>query len=392
MKSARTFFLTLGIFCLPVFLFAHPMGISFDEMIHRCKKIVVAKFLHSYLNETSFSLQVEYALKGKSDEGRITVGRAYGKPRLFEGDRFMAFINEKNELEWAGYSDSLETDMIDLVGFYDFNAYDIWPSGITMVQLKEYLADGKFEGTVEGNLEFFNYKTQLSEKTETAFKISYTYFSEDSLTYKISSSGLKLVDFKPNPSMRFWGNGVGLTYEENEVRPLEIDGYMDSVYADGKSCHAQFSVREPEDVDKESFDEYLAHPEYGPQYYELEFTLNDTGKYTCVYGIESGRIGYLIYNGRNLECESESCPTKDEKGEFHFGGDDEIVVYLDVLPDEKRFHDFNGYGTIYFIPGLRMGGWKGDWLQKENGKQVNKGKCTVTLKKILFTKNVNYGK
>lgn len=384
-------FLLLGIFSLPVFLSAHPMGIRFDEMIARCKKIVVGKFLHSYLKETNYAIDVEYALKGNVGAGRMTVGRAYGRVGLQEGTRFMAFVNEKNELEWAGLSDSLETGMIYLRGFYDYNSYDVWPSGLTMVQLKEYLANGKYDGTVEGNLEFFNYQTQQSEKTPTSFKVSYTYFSDDSIVYETSSAGWTLVDFKQNPEMHLFGDAVRLTYESNGYRPLEIDGDVDSVYAGGKNCHATFRIWEPEDLDKEHFYEYLAHPEYGPQYYELEFTLNDTGKYTCVYGIEMGRIGYLIYNGRNLECESSGCPTKDEKGEFHFGND-EIVVYLDTLPNEKRFENFNGSGSIYFLPGLRMGGWKGEWLQKENGKLENKGKCTVTLKKILFTKNPNYGK
>lgn len=394
MKKMRNLFLL--VFFIPVLLGARPMFIDFDEMIARCKTICIAEYLGSSQKDTKFKLRIESVLKGNEDGSTIIVNRASGNPYLEKHKRFIAFINEKNALAWGGFAEDLETEMIHLKGFYDYNAYFISPSGITLAQLKQYLAEKKFDGSMEGNLEFFNYQAQLHEKTETSFFIRYTYYSNDSIEKKISWKGLQLIDFSDSLTFHFWGNGLQLEFESNMIRPFSVNGFVDSVYADGKTCRASFEVVEPANLSKADFDKYLSHPEYGPPYYEIEITLNDTGKYMYYYNF-GWLEDYLQYGNRKIKSKGCGPPTRDEKGEFHFGEGysgtpDEIMIVIDSLPNEPRYKSYTGSGSIYFVPGLKNGGWQGDWFQMENGKMVLKGRCTIRLKSVQFNPNRNFKK
>ncbi|HEU4719412.1 MAG TPA: hypothetical protein VFU15_16320 [Bacteroidia bacterium] len=389
-------FFALVTFCFTAgILSAHPMEIDFDEMIAKSKSIFIAHFISDNLDHTEYKLAVESVLKGHETQAVVKAGKAYGRVFMEKNTRFIAFINEKNQLEWAGFSDSLETGLISLHGFYDYNSYDVDPDAVSLVQLRQFIHEHKYDGSIDGNLSFMNYGTMQQEKTPVHFHISYTYHSGDKVSTECTQDGLNLVDFTNKPSIYFWGSGLRLTYEENEVRPLEIDGYVDSVNADGKSCRAYFNVWEPEDLDRQAFFDYISHPEYGPPFFEIELCINDSMKYPFFYNVNYGFDDYLQYGKTKLKTENFDAPTRDQKGMLSFGGPMspvDIEASLDSLPDEPRFSEFHGSGTIYFIRGLRIAPWKGTATITQNGKKTAEGKCTVTLKATHFNKNVNYGK
>jgi hypothetical protein len=381
---------------MPLLADAHPMSINFDDMIAQSKRIVIAKYSGNDTNEFQFRLRVESVLKGGATDSIITVGRAYGKPYVRENSRFIAFINEQGLWEWVGEGDDLENGMIEMRGFYDWNAYWVSPAGITMTQLKQYLKEKKFDGTMEGDLEFPDYSLGRSEKTNTHFTIAYTYYSHEKTAHKMTVTGLPLIDFKAEPKVYIGGNTAYIEYEENMVRPLQFNGGVDSVYTGGKNFHVRFGVEEPRDLDSSQFYEYLDHPEYGLPSYELEFVLSDSTKYSFVIIPESGNREYLQYGNRLIGDQEYGQSTKDTHGGFKFGelgGETEVEIILDTLPDEKRFTDFlNDSGSLQFIPSLKTESWKGEFFARENGKMVSKGRCTVRLKKTSFTKNENYRK
>jgi hypothetical protein len=372
------------------------MIIPFDEMISKCSKIVIGKYIDSDEPRFNFRIQVETVLKGKTGEKIISVGRATGSPDVAKGKRFIAFINETNGWEWVGTADSLETDIISMFGFYDFDGYLVNPSGITLVQLKQFITEKKFDGFMEGNLEFFNYQTAKKTKTGISFAVNYTYFSNEKIVEKVSWKNLDLHDFKSKPKTGIFGGGCRIEFEENMVRPLSFAGFIDSVHSDGKSFHARFMVAEPRDLDYDSFYSYLAHPEYGLPGFELEFALSDSTKYYFDMVAESGNSEYLIYNNKQIPVQECGQSTRNNKGGFKFGelgGETEVEIVLDFLPEEKRFNDFlYDSGSLLFIPSLQTAPWRGEFFVRENGKMKSKGRCTVRLKRIYFTKNENYKK
>src|SRR6185295_5434371 len=162
----RILILILSVFLFKGIVIAHPKFIDLDEMIANCKYIFIAKFPGGDYERKKYRLEVERVVKGEIDKKYITVDRCHdGMARLDSNERFLAFINKENELKWAGTSSDLDSGMIYLKGFYDYNFYDISPGGISMVQLKEYLQTGKYSGEIEGNLEFVSYPSLNKEQT-----------------------------------------------------------------------------------------------------------------------------------------------------------------------------------------------------------------------------------
>jgi hypothetical protein len=331
-------------------------------------------------------------LKGKAVTGVIKVKRGSGTPRVIAGERIIAFVDDENRFDWAGRADSLECDLIMLAGFYDYNAYWVFPDAVTMAQLKQYLNEKKFDGEGEGSLQFFSYEKQIWETTGTSVHFTYTYFNDDSVSHRLEVKGLPLIDFKPEPEFGFYGSGIGLEFEPNMVRPLTLNGFIDSALADGHHFTAHFEVKEPENITKEMFYEYLAHPEYGPLWFEKEITLASGEKYTLAEGQEMGRIGYLIYGKDTIDCPAGGNPSTEDSSYYLFGNyyDPFIKVELYPLPkDDPRFREFRG-GTWSDIYALRMTNYVGRFYVKENGVLVDKGPCTLSLKAAHFTRNLNY--
>ncbi|MBI3510539.1 MAG: hypothetical protein HY064_07735 [Bacteroidetes bacterium] len=373
---------------------AHPMAISFNEMIKQSKTICIAKFLDEYNYESlAYNIGVEEVLKGKQDTGKLSVTKAYGTPQLKKGERFIAFINESGALEWGGTADDPEKDLIQLQGYYDYNAYFVSPGGLTLVQLKQYLAENKFTGELNADLEFFDYEKQVFEKSQTSFHCTFTYDDSDKETYDLKSTGLTVVDFKGKPEFSYDGSGIQISYEENMVRPLQFDGIVDSIGSGGHYFHCQVSVSEPENLDMKMFYEYVAHPEYGPLWYELQVTLEDSTKYTIVEDIEMGRIGYIIYGKDSIECNAGGGPSRTDTSYYIFGGYDDplIRISLDCLPqNDPRFKDYTGESDLYLIPALRMTNYTGRFYVREKNGLMFKGNCTISLKAIHFGKNENW--
>jgi hypothetical protein len=413
MKKLYSFLLPL--FLLPLFSSAHPMAINFEDMIHQCKLIVIAKFQGAAFEDTKYNLEVESVLLGTENKKNITVGRAHGRPFVrrhehLSDKRIVAFINKKNEWEWIGVTDSLEsleTGMIYLSGFYDYNDYEVDPGGVSMVQLKEFIQSGKFKGTMEGNLEFKDYNSNAKKKSATHFTITYTYYNSDKVVSDITSDQLPLVDFPKKPEIYFYGEGIQLTYEENLIRPLVIWGLVDSVYASGKDFHATFEVDEPENIDSTLFYKYLSNPSLGPLYYEMQIKLNDSTSYPFIYNIESGRFGYMEYENEKIECQKLANPLTEDSGYFEFrrlwndpngwNAWDTITIRIEIkkLPDEQRYKDLKGSYDWVLIESLRIAPFNGEFFLitgVNQDKKVSKGKCTISFNRTLFAPNPNYGK
>lgn len=83
----------------------------------------------------------------ESPDGHVTV----------DGERVVAFVDAKNRLRWVGRKiagPDLEHGVLQLSGFFDFNAHLVRPSMMTLPQLKGYLATGNLHTNVAATIAF----------------------------------------------------------------------------------------------------------------------------------------------------------------------------------------------------------------------------------------------
>lgn len=376
-------------------LSARPMGIAFNEMITKCKTIVIAEFLGPEFPDAEiqmrFKLKVTKTLHGSVTSDTILVGRAHGRPYVREGVECIAFINQSGDFEWVGNSvgnKPLEQSVIFMEGFYDFNAYLVSPSTITYSQLISYLKTKSYSGKVVGQLHFLNPETAKMEPGTISFNIDYTY-TDGKIEQKVTSKGMEIVDFEqPNLWLSSWESEIVLEYESNLVRPLNIIGDIQQLNDDG-TFSVVFWLEAPEELTELEFHRYLAQPAYGHPYWEIDVITEYDGKsYLLVLGKEIGRIGKLHgFKGRTYGCKGLSPMGAENTGHLKFEYDEDVVIELPARPTDRELMD---YSHEDFIRQLRLKPAEGIIYVKKNGKKKELGTCKLVFKRTLFTDNPNF--
>lgn len=370
---------------------AKQINISLEGVMVQSKSIVIGTYLGEYVAGKSYHIDVDTTIKGAPREGIISVGKAKGIPRLAPGTKVMAFINQYDQWEWYGRAKDFNHSVIYLAGHNDYGAYDVYPDAISMVQLSDFMQTGKFSGVIEGNLRFWSFEKDAYEAGATYFAIMYTYYNRDSVVTRQMAGGLSTGTFNATPEVFFTGSRVVLTYDENQFRPLEIGGFVDSVKANGRDFVADFQVWMPSNLSKAQFAQYTAKPELGPLCYDLTVSVNGKN-YAYVCGEEEeGDIGYLRFEGRDIPCTQSSMPTDDQGGILKFGtwSQSEVEIVLDEVTAAVD------YDLVRRLPGNRMISivrytpLLGELFVYENGIRISRGKCVIDVAKTRFTRNLS---
>ncbi|HET6991260.1 MAG TPA: hypothetical protein VFJ43_08055, partial [Bacteroidia bacterium] len=268
------------------------------------------------------------------------------------------------------------------------------PGNLTMVQFKQFLDKGKFDCSLSGPLVIFNYRKLKFDTTRTTFTVTYTYHSNDKTTYEVKSSNLPLKGIADHPDVWTEGSSVGITYEENMVRPLEFYGYAIDDPRDGKTYRAIFILKEPEHLDSTMFYQYLENPAVGPIWYRMTIIMSDGTKYHIDRDRYSGQIGNLVMGNDSIECATGGPPSTTDTSFYKFGDywNPSIVLALDKLKKGIKDTGEIGINNPDELELLEMTDFTGHLYVKENGVMVNKGKCKIVLDGIFFSGNMNYGK
>lgn len=370
-------------------LCAKTINISIEGVMVQSKSIVIGTYLGEYVAGKSYHIDVDSIVKGAPRDGIISVGKAKGIPRVAPGTRIMAFINQYDQWEWVGRSSDFAHDQIYLSGISDAGSYDVYPDAMSMVQFGEFMKTGKFTGVIEGNLRFWSFEKDAYDKSNSYFAIMYTYFNKDSVTTRSLAGGLNTGEFGTNPEVYFAGSNVILTYGDDPYRPLQIGGFIDSVQENGKDFVADFQVWQPANLNSNQFTEYIAKPEYGPLCYDLSVSVNGKSN-PYVYGEEEGDIGYLVMDGKQIECTQSSMPTDDQSGILKFGtwSQTEVEITLDEVTPAIDFDLIRRMPGERMINILRFTPMSGEMFVYENGNRVSKGRCVIDVVKTRFTKNL----
>lgn len=375
-------------------LSAEPLFIYFNEMMNKSSLIVMGTYLgcdgkNPYESFHYYFLAKE-VVKGKISKDTLVFQRAQGAVYLETGKEYVAFINQDNGFEWVG-SDKVGKKITDesllfLEGFYDYNAYLVSPSMVSYAQLKDYVTTSTFNGSMYGDVHFFNTHEKKMKPSTIHLEIKYSY-SKGQLSSDISLEGIKLNDFNKSPafSLPCWDDIISVVYEPNLVRPLTFNGKLNNLHPSSHRFRVTFWVNEPEELSYEEFNDYVGNNKNGPGYFILELSLNNQ-TFNIHLNEERGRIGKLIqFNGENLNISSLS--DAPERSIVFGYPESKYKLVLDDCKIDKSVFEFSEYDLI---TELKVGPITGKWVDLKNpGTGI---KCTLTYKATHFTVNQNYGK
>jgi hypothetical protein len=289
---------------------SEPMYIDFYEMMQKSTQIFIGTYVEPIGRfGLSHSLQVETILKGSLKPGQEVTYMTSGQVGFKKGDRVIAFINEDSTFEWVGLpvnkeeKEIHENTLLMLEGFYDFNAYIVGPSTLTLGQLKQYIKENKYDSKINGHLHCFSNQTLKMEKQEVLIEVTYTYRGKEEGTTDIKVNGMSWYDFpkKPFLSLGSWASEIELRFELNKYRSLTIVGKLEGKN-NTNGINAYFWVQEPRELTFDELKEFILHENYLNPYYELELKTQNKGICTIELGREGGRIGQIKgYDGKDLE-------------------------------------------------------------------------------------------
>ena len=380
-----TLFLLFCIVCLsPSYGKAKPILISFAEMMEQAETIIVARYQGMSDGGVfgPYLLEVSEVIKGNVNTITIEASLGTGQVDFPIGTECIAFLKQDNSFEWVATIAKEESKRIDeallfVRGFYDFNAYLVYPSCMTLHQIKNYIETSNLNYQFEGDLYFFSDKSQQMEKSNISFSVNYTY-QKDTSYWEVDSKNITIIDFPkiPEVSLSAWETILTLEYESSLNRPLVIEGQILS--KEDNIFQVLFWVEAPEEITYKDFKNYLQKPEWGHVYYELELE-HDEKTYPFIYHQEIGRIGNLEgFENSVLSCQSLS----REALEFSLGDNTDLVIKFDV---EELDKDFGEYSSDDFIRALRLNNFKGRILKVRNGQIIKDlGDCELSFKNFHF--------
>jgi hypothetical protein len=363
---------------------------SLEEVMVKSRTILIGTYLGEYVGDKSYHIDVDTTVKGATKSGIISVNKGKGIPRILPGTQVMVFINAQNQWEWIGRSENFRKAPIYLSGISDAEKCEVYPSALSLVQLKDFMRYGQFSGAIEGTLRFWNFQSHAFEYSDTYFAVVYTYFNRDSVVTRSLSGGLNTGLFPNKPKVYFDGARVVLTYSENEFRPLEIGGRVDSLKPNGHDYVADFQVWMPQGLNKQQFTQYVAKNELGPLCFDLSIQ-NGNQNYTVAFGEEPGEIGHIEMNGESYECFQASVPTDDQHGSMKFGtwSNTAIEIVLNPVPETIDYDSIRAMPGDRMINILRFIPITGEMFVMENGQRVSRGTCTMQIAQSRFTKNLS---
>ena len=103
------------------------------------------------------TLDVDKVVRGTVTRGPLAVKESPDGIITVNNERVIAFVDGNGALRWVGRlvaGASLETGVIQLQGFFDFNAHLVHPGLMTFAQLQTMLATGLLDQTFDATLAF----------------------------------------------------------------------------------------------------------------------------------------------------------------------------------------------------------------------------------------------
>lgn len=369
-----------------------PMFISLAELSDTAHTIVVCKYLEPgpdspFGGASEYHLDVIKSLRGEVEAGPFTVKRGNGMADILPGTLCIAFMSGDMEWSWVGIPRNTAQPwegVWDLSGFYDFNAYLVGPSMLTLGQLKRYLDGEPLAYQLQGPLAFFD--PVSGELKDSDYQLSFTWKPESQEAWEFKSD-LPLVDFD-QPESAWISNGFepdfSARFQSSQGgRAMEIYGMIRSLDGQTGVMKTCFWLYSPKLYTEEMLLPFLKDYTCRHPWYEIEIDLEDGRTWILEWDKEYGNIGDLVLeNGRRIELN-----TADGEGLWVKAGKDSNFWKIEAQSNLKKDQGFILAGTDgAFIQSLLLGEMNGKWSREKNGIVSDSGKCKWKLKKTHWTR------
>jgi hypothetical protein len=159
LRRLLTVLVALGVLSLAPVVRGAPMYTDFPT-IRASATVVVLGTVHQTLgpnNTALVSVDVDKVIRGSVPLGKMSVKESPDGHITVDNERVVAFVDGSGALRWIGKllaGPSLETGVIHLEGFFDFNAHIVRPGVVTLPELQKLLATGQLDQTFDATLAF----------------------------------------------------------------------------------------------------------------------------------------------------------------------------------------------------------------------------------------------
>jgi len=138
---------------------AKPKSTTFEKLIEGSVTIAVAKFADAGPDRNKLVVNLDFLriLKGDMKPGKHRIAFEDHPWFANKGDVFVVFLDADKIWRFVAHplnGKKLEEDLLQLDGFYDYNAYYVNPALVTLDQLQSYLKDKKLAYRFRGQVYF----------------------------------------------------------------------------------------------------------------------------------------------------------------------------------------------------------------------------------------------
>lgn len=340
------FLTTLLVLLSPALAVAEPMYTPLHEVYAKTKSVVIARMLDADQPKTGMApavIRVDEVIQGKMGLGKLKTGLCGGHARVKNNVPFVAFLDASGGLCFAAVplsGGSVYTGLLQMRGFYDFNAHLVGPAMASLPQIRATLKGKTYTYKLRGKLHVLDPKTGGWVPTRHEVTARCVFDIKKGCT-KTQVGGLAWVKGVPKPalSMSAWDPAMKLTYHTGWPRPLVLSGAVMGWDKKRGEHRLRLEVTMPDLLTKEHLEAYLKNPKiaYGIWRYTLTFKDGTVWKMSDGHDYNSG-LRLRTDKGRRHTYNA-----------FSFNAQERKVTFADkgapVLEFQTRAADFSQPGT-----------------------------------------------
>jgi hypothetical protein len=348
---------------------AAPMWTDLATVKKDATTIVIGTVVPS---QTDIVFDVDKVIRGNAKTGKMTLKESPdGHVFVDTGVRVIAFVDGSGAFRWVGSriaGGTIENGVIQLSGFFDWNAHVVSPGIMTLAQLEKYLAGSALDQTFAATLSFMDSRGNLARSSRT-----FTVHTDHTANTQPQVRGLGFACLGSPHVDLDWGQfGVRLTdtcpQASGRWKSLELEGTYTGVDATG-AITVDVTPRRPL-VDEHQMDRFGADKTIVDVQRVLKVTLADGTVWTWRVDHELADPSGNVFKtgGFSATSRTNNGVTVTENG-FDFHG-----PKVTIQPGE---------GPLGVVPMVR-GGTITSCVLSRSG--MADAKCTLTEDKPVFVK------
>lgn len=385
---------------------ARPIQTEFSDMMEASATIVIATYLgpvdSNAQKPQAYYLKVTEVLKGNSTTGRIKVIRGLGGAELEVSPNTpcIAFITKNNRFEWVATNqhNQLYNSPLFVRGFYDLNAHIVYPSGISLKHLQDYIQTDSFSFVAAGHLHFYNTQTQQYDASDIHFKFQYTYPSNNQ---QVFVQNLDLGSFKSQtppivlPGHALKGRLLEIQYSKNLVRPFVIKGKIKSFNSQQEQFEVLFFVESPHEFNRIQLDTFLQNEHFGYLSYEIDVATQQGERYLFNYEYWDRSNCFIDnFNKKTWYAQTLGDPREFSSHDLVFKHNKRKALIIRLQPPIQTIAYYKyPYIADPLIRLLSVQPIEGQiFLRNAHGKEKYIDDCTLHLKNSRWVANHSYKK